>query len=155
MSESIRRTKSSLRGSKTCHDALLLGLTQPKDLCRNCKNYFDLPVKKKPQCDMGVIFSRCERPQANGISPTAIGSTEDKKRNAVYCQVVSTPASTKRVLLSCSSELPSSSRGRPSLNDSVDATRLYYKEVARENDVALLASCVSRLLLTIAMRNKV
>jgi len=50
---------------------------------------------------------------------------------------VSTPASTKRVLLSCrSSELPSSSRGRPSLNDSVEATRLYYKEVARENDVA-------------------
>ena len=50
---------------------------------------------------------------------------------------MSTPASTKRVLLSCrSSELPSSSRGRPSLNDSVEATRLYYKEVARENDVA-------------------
>jgi hypothetical protein len=75
MSESIRRTKSSLKGSKTCHDALLLGLKEPRDLCRNCRNYFDLPVKKKPQCDMGILFSKCERPQINGISPSAITRT--------------------------------------------------------------------------------
>ena len=105
MSESIRRTKSSLKECKRCYDALLLGLTQPKDLCRPCKNYFDLPVKKKPQCDMGVLFSRCERPQINGISPNAITTIEDKKRKEVYCQVVSTPASTKRVLPFSSSEV--------------------------------------------------
>ena len=115
MSESIRRTKSSLKGSKTCHDALLLGLSQPKDLCRNCKNYFDLPVKKKPQSEMGVVFSRCERPQMNGISPASSSTEETGKRKAVYCQLASTPAPTKRVLLLSSTSEAKPPGGRPSI----------------------------------------
>ena len=141
MSESIRRTKSSLKECKRCYDALLLGLTQPKDLCRPCKNYFDLPVKKKPQCDMGVLFSRCERPQINGISPNAITTIEDKKRKEVYCQLVSTPAPTKRVLLLSTSELSSSCRGRPSMKTIIEETRAcystqvaFYKNASREKD---------------------
>ena len=134
MSASIRRTKSSLKCSKTCHDALLLGLSQPKDLCRNCKNYFDLPVKKKPQSEMGVVFSRCERPQMNGISPASSSTEETGKRKAVYCQLASTPAPTKRVLLlssTCEAKPPG---GGPSIQSSIEATRAHYSNLVREKE---------------------
>jgi septal ring factor EnvC (AmiA/AmiB activator) len=85
---------------------------------------------------MGRTYSQCLLKQEDGLSLPSIENSNERKRKAVYCQDITTPASTKRVLLSCSSELPSSSRGRPSINNSVEATRFYYKEVARENDVA-------------------
>ena len=72
------------------------------------------------------------------IANNSISSGESRKRKEeVYCQVLSTPASTRRVLAPfSSSKLPSSLRGRPALTKSVEATRLYYTEVARENDAA-------------------
>jgi len=91
---------------------------------------------------MGRDFSQCLLKQEDGFTVPSITdnsmSSERKHKEKAYCQVLSTPASTKRVLPFSSSKLPSSSRGRPTLHDSVEATQLYYREVARENDAAKL-----------------
>ena len=64
-------------------------------------------IKKKLQAAIGQNFSQCQE---------------------VYCQVISTPAQTRRTLpFASSSELSSSSRhGRPSMKDTVDATLACY-----------------------------
>ena len=142
MADTVRITKASLKESKTCYDGLLLGLREEKDLCHSCRSYHDLPFKRKPQAAMGRDFSQCLLKQEDGFTVPSITdnsmSSERKRKEKAYCQVLSTPASTKRVLLFSSSKLPSSSRGRPALHDSVEATQLYYREVAREYDAAKL-----------------
>jgi hypothetical protein len=127
MSQSVRITKASLKASKTCHDGLLLGLTEARDLCRNCRTYFDLPVKKKPQSDMGNRYYGCLLKQEDGLSlPPVVNNDMDseRKRKAVYCQVVSTPAQTRCVL-------PFASSGRSSIESSVKTTRTHYIEKTR------------------------
>ena len=62
----------------------------------------------------------------DGLLLSSVKHSSKRKREPVYCQAVSTPAQTKRVLPFSTSELPSSSRGRPSGNDSVKATWVYY-----------------------------
>ena len=147
MSKTVRITKSSLKASKTCHDGLLLGLKEPRELCRGCRTYFDLPVKKKPQSELGVRLYRCLLIQEDGFPLLSIANTntssERKRKQDVYCQVISTPAQTPRRALpfASSSELSNTSCGRPSMKATVDATRkcyssqvAYYKDTAREKD---------------------
>ena len=131
MADTVRITKASLKSSKTCYDGLLLGLNEEKDLCRCCRSYHDLPVKRKAQAAMGRTYSQCLLKQEDGLSLPSIANNDmssERKRKEVYCQVVSTPASTKRALPFSSCEMPSSSRGRPSMKDAVD----YYKNASRE-----------------------
>ena len=144
MADTVRITKASLKSSKTCYDGLLLGLREERDLCRCCRSYHDLPLKRKPQAAMGRDFFQCLLKQEDGFVLPSIANNDmssERKRKEVYCQVVSTPASTKRVLPFSSCELLSSSRGRPSMKATVKATRAcystqvaYYKEAAREKD---------------------
>ena len=87
MADSIRVTKSTLRNSKTCYDGLLLGLTEERDLCRCCRSYYDLPVKKKPQAAMGRTYSQCLLKQEDGLSLPLIvdyNMSSERKRKEVY-----------------------------------------------------------------------
>jgi hypothetical protein len=43
----------------TCNDSLEVEGCQRKDLSCGCSNYFELPVKKKKQVDMGVHNYGC------------------------------------------------------------------------------------------------
>ena len=83
MSQSVRITKESLKASKTCHDGLLLGVTAERDLCHGCRMYFDLPMKKKRQSEMGVHFYGCLLIQEDGIPLSSITNSDisiEKKR---------------------------------------------------------------------------
>ena len=53
---SLRRRVQQIH---TCYDLLEVEGCQRKDLCRGCSNYFELPVKKKKQVDMGVRNYGC------------------------------------------------------------------------------------------------
>jgi hypothetical protein len=46
---------------QTCYDLLEVEGCQRKDLCCGCSNYFELPVKKKKQVDMGDCIYGCLR----------------------------------------------------------------------------------------------
>jgi hypothetical protein len=122
MADTIRRTKAALKASRTCYDAYLLGLKEVRDLCRSCNNYFNLPIKKKPQTEMVVRYYGCLHEDMDGIAvPTVnMGDSNQNKRKAAYCQLVSpTPAPKSRVH-------PSSSEvkgivGRPTIQAAVEA----------------------------------
>ena len=129
MSQSVRRTKSSLMASKTCHDGLLLGLLEERELCRGCRTYHDLPVKKKPQSQLGIRLYGCLLLQEDGFPLPSTANTDcssERKSQQVYCRLVSTPASTRCALPFSSSELSCSRRGRPSVKATVDATHSCY-----------------------------
>jgi hypothetical protein len=147
MADTIRRTKAALKASRTCYDAYLLGLKEVRDLCRSCNNYFNLPIKKKPQTEMGVRYYGCLHEEKDGIAvPTVnMGDSNQNKRKAAYCQLVSpTPAPKSRVH-------PSSSEvkgivGRPTIQAAVEAASAnlsslveYYKEKLESKEAEMEA----------------
>ena len=73
-------TRTSLLAARTCNDALALGLTERKDLCRNCCNYYDLPLKKKLQDRMDKRHYGCLNSTVNGIT-LSITPEEDLETN--------------------------------------------------------------------------
>ena len=144
MSQSVRITKSSLKASKTCHDGLLLGLLEERELCRGCRMSFDLPVKKKPQSELGICLYGCLLLQEDGFPLLSTANTDfssERKSKHVYCHLMSTLASTKHALPFSSSELSSSCRGHPSMKTAIEDTRAcystqvaYYKNASRKKD---------------------
>ncbi len=77
-----RATTRATLCSWTCYDAFLLNELSFAELCGNCRNYLQIPYKKKKQSEMGRRDYQCTTP---GNTSKIIGlssTTPVAKRNA-------------------------------------------------------------------------
>jgi hypothetical protein len=91
----ISKVTRSTKHLYTCYDAYINEEKNQSELCGNCCNYLNLPIKRKKQHEMGKRDFACKWPGA-GVQETCLPEKVEKRApNAVTDKNCNMPASAK------------------------------------------------------------